>query len=224
MSNRRRSSRKALQPRRQQAPRPTAQPSGAKPENASPANSYWALSPVASQHSLRLTAECMADIAVSVTRANELLRTDRLTTRVFQRECRDISTRVRKLVLPNDEVLLKQCFVPTMHPLRMPELTENPSILTQAIGNITIEYTEGEGTVPQKETIPSQHEHETLVGPLYGLRRSKELTYRNRETAQRWGVRGSCQFLCAVSEGHGEPMRGASRRTNPGRPTSKGGS
>ena len=123
----------------------------------------------------------MADIAVSVTRANELLRTDRLTTRVFQRECRDISTRVRKLVLPNDEVLLKQCFVPTIHPLRMPELTENPSILTQAIGNITIEYTEGEGTVPQKETIPSQHEHETLVGPLYGLRRSKELTYKFEE-------------------------------------------
>ena len=133
---------------------------------------------MADRHSLRLTAECMADVAASVTRTSELLRTDRLTPRVFQRECRDISTRLRKLLLPGGEELLKRCFATKMHPLTTARGNNSPETLTQRIGNGAIGFTVGQDPEPREENFQSEHEHETEIGPLYGLRRTGDLTYR----------------------------------------------
>ena len=133
---------------------------------------------MADRHSLRLTAECMADVATSVTQTSELLRTDRLTSRVFQRECRDISTRLRKLLLPGGEELLKRCFATKMHPLTTAREDNNSETLIQRIGNTAVGYTVGYSPEHREETFQSEHEHETVIGPLYGLRRIADLTYQ----------------------------------------------
>ena len=159
-------------------PRPVDPPAGAKEEATIPPTSYWVLDRLADRHSLRLTAECISDIAVSVTRANDLLLTGQLPTRVFQRECRDISVRIRKLILPNDAELLKQCFVPTMHPLKTIDRSNNPETLSEWIGNISIEFTNGYDQQLQQVTLPSAHQHQTVIGPLHGLTRTSPQTYR----------------------------------------------
>ena len=178
MSKRGRSARKNSRINRQRPNRPVAPANGDRLLTPGTPISHWAISPVADQHSLRLTAECVADIATCVARAHKLAQRHHLTPRVFQRECRDISTRLRKLILPSAEELLKQCFVPTMHSLTSASWNNSSETLTQWIGNATIEYTVGEHPETLSATIPSEHEHETIIGPLYGLKRTGKQTYQ----------------------------------------------
>ena len=178
MSKLGRSARKNSRLKQQQRKRPTAPANGAGQQTHGTPISHWAISPVADRHSLGLTAESIADIAVCVARVDSLFRINKLTTKIFQRECRDISTRLRKLILPNAEELLKQCFVPTMHPLTSASWNNSSETLAQWIGNTTIEYTVDESPESRSATVPSEHEHETVIGPLYGLRRTGKQTYR----------------------------------------------
>ena len=178
MTKRRRTKRNDSLPKAERQPaRPERPPARNTSTNVIPTTSQWEVSPVADRHSLRLTTECLADIAVSVTRVNARLGPGPFPTRIFQRECRDISTRIRKLILPNGEELLKQCFIPTMHPLKLNDADSNPETLTEWMGDISLEYTLAGEDQPREVTLPTQHQHETVVGPFYGLTRTSHQTY-----------------------------------------------
>ena len=133
---------------------------------------------LADSHTLGLAIECMGDIAASVTRTHELVAKGQLTPPKFRRECRNISTQVRKLILPSSEELLKRCFTPTMHPLKQHQGNAAPDTLVQWIGNMSIEYSEGGCSEKKVVRLPSEHEHETVIGPFCGLRRTGYLTYQ----------------------------------------------
>ena len=132
----------------------------------------------ADSHTLGLTTECVGDIAAAAARIHELAGRRQLTPTRFQRECRNISTPVRKLILPSSEELLKRCFTPMMHPLKPPEGKGNTETLTQWIGNTTIEFSEGEETDTKRVSLPSEHEHETVIRQLYGLRSAGDRCYQ----------------------------------------------
>ena len=181
MSKRRRSRRRAPQLARRQTRRQTTTPNDTRQQGVSPATSHWALSVVADAHTVRLATECIGDIAASVAQVNDQAMKRQLTRAIFQRECRNISTRVRKLVLPSGEELLERCFVPMMHPFTTPEESNTPETLTHWIGDVDIEYTEGGCSETKRVSVPSEHEHETAIGPLYGLKRTRDRTYQFEE-------------------------------------------
>ena len=128
-----------------------------------------------------LTTECIGDIAASVAQINNLAIKGRLTKTGFQRECRNISTRIRKLILPNGERLLSRCFVPAMHPLTTSEGSGSLEVITHWIGDTAIEYSEAGASETERVRVPSEHEHETIIEPLYGLRRAADQTYQLEE-------------------------------------------
>ena len=133
---------------------------------------------VADSHKVGLTTECIADIAASMTRARQMTAQRQLTPLKFQRECRSISTQIRKLILPSGEELLKQSFTPTMHPLKLSRANGKPETITQWFGNAAMEYSEGEASETRLISFPSEYEHATEVRPLYGLRHAGDLTYQ----------------------------------------------
>ena len=94
---------------------------------------------------------------------------------------------IRKLILSGDTQLLWQCFVPILHPMSKPASTGSTDKLTQWVGNQTI--TVGtEGSLRTDEfTFTTEHTAETLVNPLYGLRRTGELLYRLEELVD-WSI------------------------------------
>ena len=153
-------------------------PRGTEQDSIPPPRSHWALNAFADSHTLGLTIECVGDIATAVARTHELAGRRQLTPTRFQRECRHISTPVRKLILPSSEELLKRCFTPMMHPLKPPERKESTETLTQWIGNSAIEYSQGEETDIKRVSLPSEHEHKTVIGPLYGLSSAGDRCYR----------------------------------------------
>lgn len=159
---------------RRQAARRNDPPNGVRQQSST----HSTLCDIAASHSIRLTAECISDIAVSISRVNELAATRRLTPRVFQRECRNISVCIRKLILPGGGDLLKQCFTPAMHSLRRPANAGLGDTLSQWIGNIELTYSVGDSTETREITVPSEHTHATVINPLYGLRRTGDLTFR----------------------------------------------
>ena len=137
-------------------------PRAAGQDSIPPPKSHWALNAFADSHTLGLTIECVGDIAAAVARTHEWVGRCQLTPMRFQRECRNISTQVRKLILPNSEELLGRCFTPMMHPLKPPEGQGSTETLTQWIGNSAIEYFQGEETNNKRVSFPSEHEHETV--------------------------------------------------------------
>ena len=138
---------------------------------------HWELSSVAGNHELKLTAECIADIAECITRIGELSTSRRLTPSSFQRQIRQISVPVRKLILSSDELLLRRCFVPRMHPLRIPKNHE-PNVISEWMGNIEIGFTVGSSAEERRISFPTEHSHETVVRPLHGLRRIGEKQFQ----------------------------------------------
>lgn len=133
---------------------------------------------MADSHKLQLATECMADVAASVTRARQLTAQRQLSPPKFRRECRNISTQIRKLILPSGEELLKQCFTPTMHPLKLYQRNGKPETITQWFGNAAVEYRDGEASETKLVSFPSEYQHETEIRPLYGLRHAGDLTYQ----------------------------------------------
>ena len=148
---------------------------------------HWTTSNTADRHTLHLVAECIAEIAEAVTQTNLSLQADKLTTASFQRACRRISVPIRKLILSGDTQLLWRCFVPILHPMSKPASTVPMDKLTQWIGNQSI--TMGTAGSPDTDefTFPTEHTTETLVNPLYGLRRTGELLYRLEELVD-WSI------------------------------------
>ena len=148
---------------------------------------HWTTSNTADRHTLHLVAECIADIAEAVTQTNLSLQADKLTTASFQRACRRISVPIRKLILSGDTQLLWRCFVPILHPMSKPASTVPMDKLTQWIGNQSI--TMGTAGSPDTDefTFTTEHTTETLVNPLYGLRRTGELLYRLEELVD-WSI------------------------------------
>ena len=65
-----------------------------------------------------------------------------------------------------------------MHPLKPPEGQGSTETLTQWIGNSAIEYFQGEETNNKRVSFPSEHEHETVIGSLYGLSSAGDRYYR----------------------------------------------
>ena len=131
---------------------------------------HWKVSSVADSHELGLTAECIADIADCITRVGELSTTGRLVPAAFQRESRRISVSIRKLILSSDELLLKRCFVPRLHPLKVPKHRE-ADVLRDWMGDMSITFSY-DGLPGEREvTLPTEHTHETVVKPLFGLKR-----------------------------------------------------
>lgn len=139
--------------------------------------SRWVLINQAGTHELGLVAQCIADVADYITRVEQLSKTNQLRATTFQRESRHISVQVRKLLLSNDEQLLKRCFVPRLHPLLTP-VEQTPTLLTNWIGDLGITFNNGDSSQAKKVTLPTAHTHETLVNPLYGVMRLDEKQYR----------------------------------------------
>ena len=137
---------------------------------------HWEISKMADSHELNLTAECIADIAECLIRINELSTSEQLVAPSFQRQIRFMSLPVRKLILSGYGPLLRRCFVPRFHPLKMPRGHE-PDVLTERIGEMAIFFTMGESPEERRASFPTEHTHETVVKPLYGLRRIGEKKY-----------------------------------------------
>lgn len=181
MSKRRRPSRKMPSGKNRPPRRQTATPDGIGKESVPTTTSHWSLSILADDHAVRLTTDAIGDIVAAVRRAEELAKNGQLTTTKFQRGCRNISTPVRKLILPGGEQLLKRCFVPTMYPLTTSEVGGNPVTLTQWIGNTAIGYSEAGTSETRQTSFQSEHEHDTIIGTLYGLQHTADLTYQFEE-------------------------------------------
>lgn len=143
-------------------------------------NSYWELTPMAGSHELGLVANSLADIADSTSRLDQLSAGGLVSLSIFQRESRRISVQVRKLILDGDERLLQRCFVPKLHPLKAPHYRDQ-EVLTEWMGNMSI-FFKVEGS-PEEEsvTLPTEHTHEIMVRPLYGLRKMREKEYQLAE-------------------------------------------
>ena len=137
---------------------------------------HWEISKVAGSHELNLTAECIADIAECLISIRDLSTSGRLVAPSFQRQIRFMSVQIRKLILGSDDLLLRRCFVPRLHPLKVPGDHE-PDVLTEWIGGIEIVFTVGESPEERRASFPTEHTHETVVKPLYGLRRIGEKKY-----------------------------------------------
>ena len=143
-------------------------------------NSYWELSPKAGSHELGLVATSLADIADSASRLNQLAAGGQASLSTFQRESRRISVQVRKLILDGDEQLLKRCFVPRLHPLKAPQY-RGQDVLTEWVGNMSIVFQTEGSSGEESVTLPTEHTHETMVRPLYGLRKIREKEYQLAE-------------------------------------------
>ena len=137
---------------------------------------HWEISKVAGSHELNLTAECIADIAECLISIRDLSTSGRLVAPNFQRQIRFMSVPIRKLILSGYGPLLRRCFVPRFHPLKMPGDHE-PDVLTEWIGEMAIFFTMGESPEERRASFPTEHTHETVVKPLYGLRRIGEKKY-----------------------------------------------
>ena len=137
---------------------------------------HWEISKVAGSHELNLTAECIADIAECLISIRDLSTSGQLVAPSFQRQIRFMSVPIRKLILGSDELLLRRCFVPRLHPLKMPVGHES-DVLTEWIGEMAIIFTIGESPEERRASFPTEHTHETVVKPLYGLRRIGEKKY-----------------------------------------------
>ena len=137
---------------------------------------HWEISKMAGSHELNLTAECIADIAECLISIRDLSTSGRLVAPSFQRQIRFMSVPIRKLILGSGELLLRRCFVPRLHPLKMPRDHE-PDVLTERIGEMAIFFTIGESPEERRASFPTEHTHETVVKPLYGLRRIGEKKY-----------------------------------------------
>ena len=131
---------------------------------------HWSISPEASEHELKLTVQCISDIADPLTRVEELGTSARLTPSDFRRQIRNISVPVRKLILSGGERFVRRCFIPRMHSLKVPT-DQEPVVLNEGIGDIRITYTVGNSTEEQETSYPTKYSHQTVVKPLYGLRR-----------------------------------------------------
>ena len=131
---------------------------------------------MAGSHELNLTADCISDIADPITRISELSTSRQLTSSNFQRQIRYLSVPIRKFLLGSDELLLRRCFVPRLHPLKMPGGHE-PDVLTEWIGGMEIGFTAGDSPEARRASFPTEHTHETVVKPLYGLKRIGEKKY-----------------------------------------------
>ena len=148
---------------------------------------HWTASDTADRHTLNLVAECIADIAEAITQTNLSLQADKLTTASFQRACRRISVPIRKLILSGDTQLLRQCFVPILHPMSKPTSTVSTDKLTQWAGSQSITVGTAGSLDTDEFTFATEHTTETLVNPLYGLARTGELLYRLEELVD-WSV------------------------------------
>ena len=137
---------------------------------------HWEISKMADSHELNLTAECIADIAECLISIRDLSTSGRLVAPNFQRQIRFMSVPIRKLILSGYGPLLRRCFVPRFHPLKMPGDHE-PDVLTEWIGEMAIFFTMGESPEERRASFPTEHTHETVVKPLYGLRRIGEKKY-----------------------------------------------
>lgn len=138
---------------------------------------HWEFSRVAGSHELKLTAQCIADIADPITRIRELSTSRELTPLNFQRQIRYLSIPIRKLILSGDELLLRRCFVPRLHPLKIP-IDHEPDVLTEWGGDIALSFTDGSSADVKRVSYPTEHSHETVVRPLYGLQRTGGKQYQ----------------------------------------------
>ena len=94
---------------------------------------------------------------------------------------------VRQLILSGDNRLVWRCFEPRLHPMLTPPMTAPGDELTQWWGGQSI--TVGTEGSPETEEFPYSTEHttETVVNPLYGLRRTGDREYTLNELVD-WSV------------------------------------
>ncbi len=141
-------------------------------------NSYWKFQPEADSFIFGLFAECIADIAESKRRFDELLAKKQLTTYSIDKAARDISVAIRKVMLDDGGHIFKTCVEPRLHPLRSPQkaLIE-PDVHVEKIEGMTLTYTVGQSG-PERTAAAPPYKHETVVYPLYGLRKTAKERYR----------------------------------------------
>ena len=137
---------------------------------------HWEVSRVAGSPELKLTAECIADIAECLIRINELASPGRFSASTFRRQVRYLSIPVRKLILGSEELLLRRCFVPRLHPLKTPR-DDEPDVLSEWMGGLEFGFTVGDSTEERRASFPTDHTHETVVKPLHGLKKIREKQY-----------------------------------------------
>ena len=94
---------------------------------------------------------------------------------------------IRKLISSGDTQLLRQCFVPILHPMSKPASTVSTDKLTQWAGNQSNTMGTAGSLDTDEFTFATEHTTETLVKPLYGLGRTGELLYRLEELVD-WSV------------------------------------
>ena len=159
----------------------------AKKDDGAGQRGHWIICATADRYTLHLVAERIADIAEAVTQTNLSLQEGRLTTSSFQRACRRISVSIRQLILSGDNQLLWRCFVPRLHEMLKPRGTALADRLTQWMGNQSIGLAIERSLDTEQFAFTTDHTTETLVHPLYGLRRTAERDYRLDELVE-WSI------------------------------------
>ena len=140
-------------------------------------NQRWHINPLANSHNSWQFAECIADIAESVSRVNDLLAKGQLTTHSFRRAARDISVAIRKIMFQGNGHLFKTFVKPTLHPLKKPRNELLPDVIIESHGGMAIKFTVGGSGIERTKAIPP-YEHRTVVNPLYGLRKTGDQLYQ----------------------------------------------
>lgn len=137
----------------------------------------WHINSLANSHTSWQFAECIADIAESVSRVNDLLLRNQLTVHSFNKAARDISVAIRKIMFEGNGHLFKTVVEPTLHPLKAPQKGLMPDVIIEKHGGMAIKFTVGASDIEKTKSSPP-YEHRTVVKPLYGLRRTGEKLYQ----------------------------------------------
>ena len=95
----------------------------------------------------------------------------------FSKAARDMSVGIRKILFDNGGQLFKLCVVPRLHPMK--RLKHGPAldVLVDRHEGMKIGYSVGDADATQTYSVPP-YEHQTIVGPLYGLRKVQSKVYR----------------------------------------------
>ena len=143
---------------------------------------YWKFRPQADSLTFCLLAQCLADIAESVTGLNDKCRREAATGYSFQKSARDISVAIHKVLLDKGGHVLKNCVVPRFHSLRTHmEGTEKqsvPDVIVESMGGMSVYFTVGGSDSESSVTTPPYEHRTVVINPLYGLRRTGEKQYQ----------------------------------------------
>ena len=148
---------------------------------------------------MKLTAECIADIAECIARMGELSTSRQLTPSIFQRQIRQISVPIGKLILGSDELPLRRRLVQNMHPLGIPKDHE-PDVLGEWMEDIELEFTLSDSPGERRIPFSTGHNHETIAKPLHGPGRTGEKPFQPENSFDRPAelIRGSRWLNCKV--------------------------